>query len=108
MVTHDNIHIPTESFPHWIWFVIEFSIVMAVAVLVSHKIIPVFEEIIVSQKWVCLQVSHLLNCTKEEEFTPDEGMLNWIFWGIVTAIFLVWYIFIRSFILKKPILQNRS
>jgi hypothetical protein len=108
VTTHDNIHIPTESLPHWIWFVIEFSIVMAVAVLISREIVPVFEEIIVTQKWVCLQESHLLNCTQEEEFTPDQGLLNWIFWGIVTAIFLVWYIVIRSFILKKPILQNRS
>jgi hypothetical protein len=108
VTTHDNIHIPNESFPHWIWFVIEFSIVMAVAVLISREIVPVFEEIIVTQKWVCLQESHLLNCTQEEEFTPDQGLLNWIFWGIVTAIFLVWYIVIRSFILKKPILQNRS
>ena len=108
MTTHDNIHIPTESFPHWIWFVIEFGIVLAISVLVAREIVPLFEEIVVSQNWVCVQESHKVNCTQEEDFTPNEGLLNWIFWGIVTAIFLAWYIVIRSLILKKPILQNRS
>ena len=37
MVAHDNIHIPTESFPHWIWFVIEFAIVLAVSAILSKE-----------------------------------------------------------------------
>ena len=84
MVAHDNIHIPSESFPHWIWFVIEFFIVLAVATLVSRGIMGVFEGI-----------------------EMDAGNLNWIFWGLVTAIFLGWYIGIRRLILKKPILESR-
>ena len=35
------------------------------------------------------------------------GFLNWIFYGIVAAIFLGWYIIIRTLILKKPILETR-
>ena len=84
MVAHDNIHIPSESFPHWIWFVIEFFIVLAVATLVSRGIMGVFEGM-----------------------EMDAGNLNWIFWGLVTAIFLGWYIGIRRLILKKPILESR-
>lgn len=44
---------------------------------------------------------------------PDEiesqivGFLNWIFYGIVAAVFLGWYIIIRTLILKKPILETR-
>ena len=82
MVSHDNIHIPGESFPHWIWFVIEFIIVFAVSSLISRGIMGIFAEF-------------------------EEPMQNWIFWGIVAAIFLGWYIIIRGLIIKKPILQNR-
>ena len=108
MVTHDNIYIPGESFPHWIWFVIEFVIVLGVAIVITHQIVPTLEDMVLTHNWVCIQVSHLSQCPQEEELAPNEGLLNWIFWGIVTAIFLAWYIVIRGFILKKPILKNRN
>ena len=82
MVTHNNIHIPKESFPYWIWFVIEFAIVMAVSLLVSRQIMGSFQEY-------------------------EETMRNWIFWGLVGSFFLGWYVIIRTFILKKKILENR-
>lgn len=81
MVTHDNIHIPTESFPHWIWFVIEFAIVLAVSALISREIMGIFVGL-------------------------DESMQNWVYFGLLTAIFGSWYIIIRGFILKKPILEG--
>ena len=83
MVTHDNIHIPNESFPHWIWFVIEFTIVFAVAALISRAIMGNFAEL-------------------------EETLRNWMFWGIIAAIFLGWYIGIRTLIIKKPIFQNQN
>lgn len=82
MVTHDNIHIPGESIPHWIWFVIEFTIVLAVSALLSREITGTIEGL-------------------------NETMQNWFFFGILTAIFGGWYIVIRGFILKKPILEGR-
>lgn len=82
MVTHDNIHIPSESFPHWIWFVIEFAIVLAVSALLSREITGAFENL-------------------------EEVMQNWVFMGCLSGIFGVWYIIIRGFILKKPILTSR-
>ena len=82
MTTHDNIHIPTESFPHWIWFVIEFAIVLAVSALISREVTTSIEGL-------------------------EETIQNWVFMGILTAIFGAWYIIIRGFILKKPILTGR-
>jgi hypothetical protein len=82
VVTHDNIHIPSESFPHWIWFIIEFSIVLAVSALLSREITGAFENL-------------------------EEVMQNWVFMGCLSGIFGVWYIIIRGFILKKPILTSR-
>ena len=81
MVKHDNIQIPTESFPHWIWFVIEFSIVLAISALLSREITDSIEGL-------------------------DAAMQNWVFMGILTSIFGGWYIIIRGFILKKPILSG--
>ena len=82
MVTHDNIHIPKESFPHWIWYVIEIAIVLALSLVASSKITNSIEGL-----------------TLETQ--------NYVFIGIVGIFFLVWYIGIRGFILKKKILQNR-
>ena len=83
VVKHDNIHIPTESFPHWIWFVIEFAIVLAVSALISRELTGAIEGL-------------------------DESMQNWVFMGFLTAIFGAWDIVIRSIILKKPILTGRQ
>jgi len=82
MVTHDNIHIPKESFPHWIWYVIEIAIVLALSLVASSKITNSIEGL-----------------------TPETQ--NYMFIGIVGIFFIVWYIGIRGFILKKKILQNR-
>ena len=82
MGTHDNIHIPKESFPHWIWYVIEIFIVLALSLVASSKITDSIEGL-----------------------TPETQ--NYVFIGIVGIFFIVWYIGIRGFILKKKILQNR-
>jgi len=81
MVTHDNIHIPSESFPQWIWYTIEAVLVIVMSFLISFKIADSFEV------------------------TPQVG--NWILTGTFGACFAGWYIIIRGFILKKKILQNR-
>ncbi len=83
MVTHDNIHIPKESWPHWTWYAIEFFITLAIAMVIAFKSTDAIEGL-----------------------SPE--LQNWVFYGIVTFVFLVWYIVIRGLILKKPILGNRS
>ncbi len=83
MVTHDNIHIPKESWPHWTWYAIEFFLTLAIAVVIAFKSTGAIEGL-----------------------SPE--LQNWVFYGIVTLVFFVWYIVIRGLILKKPILENRS
>jgi len=81
MVAHDNIHIPRESFPNWIWYVIEASLVIVISFAVSFKVAESFEV------------------------SPEVG--NWILTGTFGTCFLVWYIIIRGLILKKKILRNK-
>ena len=38
MTSHDNVHIPKESFPRWIWYAIECIIIIAVSLLLSRQI----------------------------------------------------------------------
>ena len=81
MVAHDNIHIPKESFPNWIWYAIEAIIVIGISFGISFKLAESFDV------------------------TPEIG--NWILSGTFGACFLVWYIIIRGIILKKKILRNK-
>ena len=82
MVVHPNIHIPKESWPHWTWYAIEAVLVIVLSFLASVKITDSFGELPVD-------------------------VHNYMIAGIVGASFLIWYIGIRGFILKKKILQNR-
>ena len=108
MVGRDNAHIPTESWPNFTWFMIEFAIVFAVANLIAFQLMPTIREMFTDKSLLlCEQVSHVIKCSLSEEALPDEGTLNWIYWGIVGGIFLGWYLIIRGGILKKPILGNR-
>ncbi len=81
MVTHDNIHIPKESWPHWTWYAIECVLVIVISMVVSSKITDSIEGL-------------------------STEVHNYVITGIVGIFFLVWYIGIRGFILKKKILRN--
>ena len=83
MGVHNNIHVPKESFPRFVWYAIEFFIVVGISVGIAMNSVNYFTQI---------------------GFT--EQMTNWIFWGIVGGVFLVYYMLIRSLIFKKPILKN--
>ncbi|MEM3064221.1 MAG: hypothetical protein QW177_02495 [Candidatus Nitrosotenuis sp.] len=83
MGVHNNVHIPRESWPHFTWLAIEFFIVMAIAALSSREVVNVVAK----------------------DMGPD--MQNWVFFGVIGAIYLAWYIGIRWMILKKKILESR-
>ena len=83
MGIHNNAHVPKESFPTFLWYAIEFFIVLGAAIGISMNSIGYFQKI---------------------RFT--EEMTDWIFWGIIGAVFLVYYLIVRKFILKKPILSK--
>ena len=106
MPARNNVHVPKESWPKFSWFVIEFAIVIAVAVVIAWQTNPLYEDFVVMKGWDCEQVSHVTECSVAEEATVSQEMLNWIFWGIVGAIFLIWYLLIRGIVLKKYVLQN--
>ncbi len=83
MGVHNNAHVPKESFPGFLWYAIEFFIVLGVAIGVA--------------------------ITSADYFTRmkfDESMVNWFFWGIVGVVFLVYYLIVRPLILRKPIFAN--
>ncbi len=82
MVVHPNIHIPKESWPHWTWYAIEAVLVIVLSFLASVKITDSFGELPVD-------------------------VHNYTITGIFGMFFLIWYIGIRGFILKKKILRNR-
>ncbi len=82
MVVHPNVHIPKESWPHWTWYAIECVLVIIISFLASVKITDSFEGLAVD-------------------------VHNYMITGLFGLFFLIWYIGIRGFILKKKILQNR-
>jgi hypothetical protein len=83
MGVHNNAHVPKESFPTFLWYAIEFFIVLGAAIGISINSMSYFQKI---------------------GFTED--MTNWIFWGIIGAVFLGYYLIVRNFILKRPILSK--
>ena len=85
-------------------FLIEFALVMAVALVIAWQTSPVFEDYVYSYGWDCEQLSQETNCSVADEKTMDQTMLNWIFWSIVGVVFACWYLLIRNFVFKKPIL----
>ena len=104
MPARNNIHVPSESWPFFTWSLIEFAIVIALAIIVSWQVNPFFEDYVVMNGWECEQESQETNCTIAEEKTVSQTSLNWIFWGIVGAIFAGWYMVARRFVLKRKIL----
>ena len=104
MPARNNIHVPSESWPFFTWSLIEFAIVIALAIIVSWQINPFFEDYVVMNGWECEQESQETNCTIADEPEMQQTSLNWIFWGIVGAIFAAWYLGARRFVLKRTIL----
>ena len=83
MVSHNNVHIPRESWPNWTWYAIEFFITLAVSMVIAFKTTDAIEGL------------------------PSDTQ-NWVFYGIVTLVFIAWYVLIRGLIFKKHILRNRG
>ena len=106
MPSRNNIHVPKESWPYYSWFLIEFAIVIAIAIVIAWQTNPLYEEYVIMYGWECEQVSQITDCTIAEEAEVNQEALNWIFWGTVGAVFLIWYLLIRGIVLKKYVLRN--
>jgi hypothetical protein len=99
---HDNIHIPRESMPNWIWYIIEVAIVIAASMIIAHVITDTLIETVA----ISIYSEKFLTLPNEIQ-AEIASFLNWIYYGIVGAVFFGWYFIIRTLILKKPILENR-
>ena len=76
-------HIPEESFPRFVRYVIEFGIILGIGVGIAFASLGYFKQI-----------------------GMTEAMTNWIFWGIAGIPLLIYYIIIRTRIFKKRILEQ--
>jgi len=83
MGTHNNIHVPRESWPNYMWYVIEFFIVLGAGLGISYMSMDYFRKIGFS-----------------------DAMTTWTFWGIDGAVLLVYYLIIRPLIMKRPVLSK--
>ena len=104
MPARNNVHVPRESWPYFSWFIIEFAVVMAIAVVIAWQTSPFFEDSVIMYGWECEQESHQTNCTPTDEPEMQQTALNWIFWGIVGAVFAGWYLVIRRLVWKRKVL----
>ena len=104
MPARNNVHVPSESWPFFSWYVIEFAIVISVAVVIGWQTSPLFEDSVVMYGWECEQISQITECSTSDEPEMQQTMLNWIFWGIVGMVFAAWYLGARRFVLKRSIL----
>ena len=83
MGAHNNIHVPKESWPAFLWYAIEFFVVLGAGIGISVISMDYFKKM-----------------------GFDESMTNWIFWGIVGIVFLVYYLIVRPLIMKRPALTK--
>ena len=104
MPARNNVHVPSESWPFFSWFVIEFAVVIAIAVVIAWQTSPFFEDSVVMYGWECEQESQETNCSVAEEKSVNQEMLNWIFWAIVGVVFAGWYLVIRRIVWKRKVL----
>ena len=83
MGVHNNIHVPRDSWPLYMWYVIEFFIVLGAGLGISYMSMDYFRKIGFS-----------------------DAMTTWAFWGIDGAVLLVYYLIIRPLIMKRPVLSK--
>ena len=75
------VHIPKESFPSWIWYAAECVGLIVIAFLSAVQITNTCEVLLTTEQH------------------------NYMITGIFASFFVVWYVLIRSIILKKKILR---
>lgn len=83
MGAHNNIHVPKESWPAFMWYAIEFFIVLGAGLGISLNSMDFFKKL-----------------------GFNDSMTDWAFWGIIGVVFLAYYVIVRPLILRKPILSK--
>lgn len=113
MVAHDNVHIPSESWPNWTWYALEFAIVLAVSMVVAWRVsdamLPAVAaaaghaDALASWDGISIHSAEFRALAADVE-TRIVTMSNWAFYAVVGVVFLAWYVLIRGLALKKRIL----
>jgi len=80
---HNNIHVPKESWPAFMWYAIEFFIVLGAGLGISLNSMDFFKKM-----------------------GFNDSMTIWAFWGVIGAVFLAYYLIVRPIILRRPILSK--
>ncbi|MGI0075748.1 MAG: hypothetical protein ACREA5_07385 [Nitrosotalea sp.] len=83
MGVHNNIHVPKESWPSFMWYAIEFFIALGVGLGIS-----------------------LISMDYFKKLGFDDAMTTWLFWGIDGVVLLVYYLIVRPLVMKKPVLSK--
>ena len=83
MGVHNSIHVPRDSWPNFMWYAIEFFVVLGAGLGISYVSMDYFAKLGVT-----------------------GNMTTWLFWGIDGAVLLVYYLIIRPLIMKKPVLSK--
>ena len=114
MGAHDNIHIPKDSWPNWIWYGIEVALVFAIAMVIGWQVSDYILEDVANvvghgdalESWDGVSVqSDTFKKIPDDVEGKIVAMSNWIFYGIFGAVFGVWFLGIRRFVLKKRVLS---
>ena len=83
MGVHNNIHVPRDSWPNFMWYAIEFFIALGAGLGISYVSMDYFAKLGVT-----------------------GNMTTWLFWGIDGAVLLVYYLIVRPLVMKRPVLSR--
>ncbi|MDI1494829.1 MAG: putative membrane protein [Cenarchaeum symbiont of Oopsacas minuta] len=110
MTAHDNISVPDESWPNWIWYAIEFAIVFAVSMVIAWQISDAIlynvadaighGDALESWDGVTIMTSVFQDIPNDIQ-NKIIATSNWIFYAIFAGFFGIWYLGLRQIILKK-------
>lgn len=113
MGAHDNVHIPSESWPNWTWYALEFAVVLAVSMVVAWRVsdamLPAVAaaaghaDALASWDGISIHSAEFRALSADVE-ARIVAMSNWAFYAVVGVVFLAWYVLIRGFALKKRVL----
>ena len=113
MTAHDNISVPSESWPNWLWYAIEFALVFAVSMVIAWQISDAIlynvaaslghGNVLESWQGVTVMSNAFLDIPSEAQ-NEIAATSNWIFYIIFAGFFGIWYMGLRRIILKKKTL----
>jgi len=113
MGAHGNVHIPSESWPNWTWYALEFAIVLAASMVVAWKVSDAILPAVAAAaghagalaSWEGISIhSPEFRALEADVEARIVTMSNWAFYAIVGGVFLAWYVLIRGLALKKRVL----